>query len=393
MRRPFVLIAVICATLIPASPAVAGVLTTAPFTFVCYGSSGDCPRQTGDVAHTANVTYNAVGDPSSHITVEGQSWNGALLLTDSGSRITLAGTATAECTLLGPHAATCVSFSLVTVRGGNHGDVIDARKLFGAEPTLEGGNGNDVIYAAQDGARISAGAGHNLLVGGSREEGGSRTTVSYEKAGGPVTVDLARGVGVSRHERDRLVRISDIVGSNRYSNRILGPRGFSSLSNIVGGQAGNYLVARAASIVQVAKGPHRPSTVVCENGRSEVSDVGASDVISGTCDVGHVHLFGSIRNTAAPFLSAYTPQWGGFHMTRVTVVALPSGAPICEIVKPETYIEAECRLSAPGRALLQRLGHMGVRVTEFDNGHPEGSPHEGPFIEDTFRYVLALRKR
>jgi len=386
MRRLLLLIAVTCATLIPASPAGAGVLTTAPFTFVCY-LSGYCPRAVGDVAHTADVTYNAVGDPFSHITV--RNWGGALLLTDSKSRITLAGAATSECALLGPQAVTCQSYSLVTVRGGNHGDVIDARKLHG-QAALEGGNGNDAIFAPHEGAStISGGAGHNLLVGG------GRTIVSYQAAGGPVMVDLSSGVGVSRRERDRLVGISDIVGSNRYSNRILGPSGFATLSSITGGQAGNYLVARAASLVQVAKGPHRPSTVVCENGRSYVSEVGASDVIAGTCDVGHIHLFGSIRNAAAPFLSVDTPRQEGFRISRVTVVALPSGAPVCEILEPEAgaYMEAKCRLNASGRALLDRLGHMRVRVTEFDNGHPVGSSHEGRFIAATFRYILALRRR
>ena len=73
------------------------------------------------------------------------------MLTDSRSRIVTAGEAARrECSLHGLHTAICTFVASIGVLGGNHGDVIDARGFAGFA-ALEGGSGNDVIYAPTGG--------------------------------------------------------------------------------------------------------------------------------------------------------------------------------------------------------------------------------------------------
>ena len=364
--------------------ATAGVISTTPVTYQCYGSGG-CPGAgDGSVAHTFNVTYRAEGDPSTRITVE-KGGDGGLLLSDSISRVRLEGTAETGCSLLGAHRAICPIYDRVTVYAGDRGDVIDARHLNGeADATLDGGAGNDVIYAPSEGGTVVGGAGHNVL------RGNKSTTVSYQQAPGPVSVDLARGIAVTRGERDRLVGISTVLGSKRFSNRILGPRRpWDRVSYITGGPAGNFLLARGFSDIRIAEGAHRPSTVVCENARSYVSEVESNDLIAGTCNVGQVDLLGPIPNVAAPLLLAFRPELWELPLSRVTVVALSSGDLLCELVVAAPGAGMPCRLNAGGRAMLKRVGRMLVRVTEFDTD----AAHEKPLVRHTFRYLLALQKR
>jgi hypothetical protein len=325
MRRILLTCAVVTA-FVPAVAARAGVMTSEP---------GSCSPLGG--CSGALITYNAVGDPSSRITA--RSVGEGLLLADTNGRIRLRGRAAGECSLHGQHSAACPYVSAVTVHADNRGDVIDARR-FTAYTVLQGGAGNDELYAPR--RRLSTligGPGHNVLVGG-RE-----AAVSYEQAPGPVRVDLARGVGATRDETDRLVGVREINGSERYANRLLGgPRGGTQL---LGGRARNYLLARGPSFVTIANGVNRPSTVVCQRGRSRVEHVEARDTLLGTCDVGQVHLLGAMRTVGSPFLSAehHGDYEQGIRIDRVTVVAVPSGAVVGEVVEPEhgAYSAADCR--------------------------------------------------
>jgi hypothetical protein len=94
-----------------------------------------------------------------------------------------------------------------------------------------------------------------------------------------------------------------------------------------------------------------------------------------------------MRTVGSPFLSAehhgdYEQE--GFRIDRVSVVAVPSGAPVGEVVEPEhgAYAAADCRLNARGQALLRRLSRIRVHITEIDTGQ---------FIYDAFTSILSLR--
>jgi hypothetical protein len=114
------LLCVVVAILVLPSAASAGVLTSEPG--VGSGSGGG--------PSGSNITYRATGDPSSRITA--RSLPGlSLLLTDARSHIVLAGEATQECSLHGLHTAICTFVASIRVLGGNHGDVIDARRFAG----------------------------------------------------------------------------------------------------------------------------------------------------------------------------------------------------------------------------------------------------------------------
>jgi hypothetical protein len=363
-----------------ASPvaASAGVLTWEP---VCGGSSG---------CSTGSVTYRAVGDPSSRITARTLAGKG-LLLTDTKARIKLTGAADGECTAHRQHTVTCKRANEVRIVGGNRGDVIDGRGL-SVSAFLEGGAGNDLILApTKTPSQVSGGGGHNVLVG-SRE-----TTVSYANAEGPVGVDLGRGVGVAPGERDRLIRVHDILGSAEYPNRIVG--GAKDKVSLAGGEAWNYFRVQAPSIVSVGGGHHhQPSAVLCEHGVTIVDGVEARDMLSGTCKVGQVQLLGSLNTASSAFLSVERQsafEYENVRVARLTVVALPSQASVGEVIEPASGASptVTCRLNATGQALLRRLKHLHVRVTEFDAVRPLGGLRGAPFVVDTFSSTLELAHR
>jgi hypothetical protein len=372
-----VLLCLAVAILVFPSSASAGVLTSEPGVGSSAGRSG------------SNVVYRATGDPPSRITARSLPGLG-LVLIDSRSRIVLAGKASGrECSLQGSHTAICTFVSSVRILGGNHGDVIDARRFTGYA-TLEGGSGNDVIYApTRRLSTLSGGLGHNVLVGGTTDE----TSVSYERALGPVTVDLAKHIGTARREQDRLVGISNVEGSRRYANRLLsGTRGRAGLS---GGGSGNYFLARVPSYIEVADERHLPSTVICEHGVTVVDHVEAADLLVGTCAVGQLDLLGSMRTAASAVLSVgaqEAEEQEGFRVARVLLTAVQTGGVVGEVAEPESGAApaTDCYLSSSGRALLRRLNHIRVHIVEFDTTHPLGEGRSAPFVYDTFSTTLTL---
>jgi hypothetical protein len=146
----------------------------------------------------------------------------------------------------------CPRTRLMNVAGGRGADRIHTR---GACPAgMQGGPGEDVLqgglgeqYAAGGAGsdRLAGGAGADLLWGdgtGGRgndviDGGRGRDTVLYDERSAGVRVDLQRGVGGRGHERDRLWRIEDAVGSgagdvllgDAHQNRLWGVNGADRL--------------------------------------------------------------------------------------------------------------------------------------------------------------------
>ena len=377
------LLCLVAAVLVCPSAATAGVLTSEPLPF---GGGGSGSRG-------SSVTYRANGDPSSRITARTLRGLG-LLLTDSRSRIVLAGAdARRECSRHGEHTAICKFVTSLHVAGGNRGDIIDARAFNCSAPgvacyaTLEGGSGDDTIYApTESGAVLSGGLGDNVLVGGTTDQ----DEVSYEHALGPVAVDLAAGIGEAPGERDRLVRTPSVQGSERYANRLMS--GMGGDASLYGGDAGNYFLARAPTFISIAYGKQRrPSTVVCERGVSTVEHVEARDLLLGTCAVGQLALLGPMRLATSPVLRVReqaAPDASVVRVARVRVTAAASGMVVGEVREPESGAAPaiDCELNAGGQALLRRLHRLRVRVAEYDapgSGILDPLPGRATFFDTT----------
>jgi len=173
-----------------------------------------------------NVTFEVGNGPPSVIVARSLA-GGELELSDRSAAIALGDPdSPIGCRLHGRHIAICRQPSFpyvqVTIRGGAHNDVIDARRLLAEGVTLEGGKGNDTLLAPRHASvswsqvTLVGGQGHNVIVGG------PRSVVSYAEARGPVRVDLARKVGLARGERDHVVDVASVTGSANSYNFLTG---------------------------------------------------------------------------------------------------------------------------------------------------------------------------
>jgi len=284
-----------------------------------------------------------------------------LLLTDMGAVISNE----AGCRTLSPHSVMCsipagetlspeeqsappVHTSLV-IRGGDGGDVIDARGF--TEPTeLTGGRGSDKIYCPLNGGCIlRGGGGHNLLVGN------RQAIVSFTGLRGPVTVDLRAGFGIAPRERDRIVGLRNVSGGNGV-NRLFGGSHGGELN---GGSGTNLLVSRSAGTSLSLPYPHRPSTVVCTRNTDVYSGLTLDDAdeVVGPCFVRPVQLL--------PFATLTSPVLSVLRVPRATEVTIRVAATsqiIGHALVPAGEGVVYCSLATSGRRLLQQVGSLRVHV-------------------------------
>ena len=335
MRR-YVIALVLLAPSALAQTAQAGVAT---LTRDC-SSLGGC---------NSTLRYDATADGAAHIVA--RSVHGGVLLTDSSRRIDNRSEA---CTLRTTRSLFCAadeSVDTLVLEGGDRGAVIDARRFSGSA-TITGGRGRDSLYAAHGGSStLTGGGGYNLLVGN------RRTTVSFDGALGPVTVDLAKGFAVAPSERDRIVGVGRIVGGAG-TNRLFGRR--TGGGELQGGSGRNVLVSRAPDTQISLATNHRPGTVVCTKG-TFVYGMSLSDTLLGPCRMrgSAMQMLGPLRSLDSRVLEIFRNT----EVTTVTMRAVKSGEVIGSLtVSPGGPAPSYCRLSQAGQRLLRRAGHVRVRI-------------------------------
>jgi hypothetical protein len=383
MRRSIALIPFALAVFASPSPARAGLLFT--------GLSGYGEEQ---------VTYEAKRDGPSVIVVRTLA-DGRLMLTDSRSKITLANPrGPLGCRLRGRHVAVCrepISFPIanVTVHAGSHGDVIDARSLSAYSISLEGGAGNDTLLAPQHSpsswsrTTVTGGGGHNVVVGN------SHTSISYAEAGGPVTVDLAKRLGVARGEHDHIVGVANVEGSNQAHNTLIGSR---SRGTILGGSRGNLIVTLSPDTsvdFQQAVGTRRalPSTIDCLKASTVWRPESITNLtLNGHCNIGKMTLQLPLKSPSSAVLALDTRGIGDSEERHVELLAGPEHTVVGELNYRGTVAHqtVPCRLNAVGQELLRRKRRLSVIVKEL-YGWPEYPGHHN--LWEIFTTVITVAHR
>ena len=116
------------------------------------------------------------------------------------------------------------------------GDTMAEARGGGGADLIFGGAGNDRLLGGAGRDGLSGSGGLDTLDGGPGDDalhgGTERDAVSYQTRKRPVTVDLARGTGGSRGERDVLLDVEGVIGSSA-ADVILGSGGADTL---VGGE-------------------------------------------------------------------------------------------------------------------------------------------------------------
>jgi len=253
-----------------------------------------------------------------------------------------------------------IHVGLLTIRGGNGGDVINATAWAG-EDRLYGGNSDDRIYAGVN-AIVSGGCGHNLIVGTLPPADTSYgTTVSYSEIKETVTANLSTGVASTQCAHDKLVDI----------DRVEGGEGFSRLTG--SHVRKSWLEAGTGSSVLIALGPHtiiggepglfrERSVIECRPGTKVEMNLRPDDLLLGPCN-GSFPFSGNLllplRSLASPVLSILP----GSQVTRVAICSIRPHAVLADVSVPESDAGAfEVALSASGRRLLRKKGRLRARV-------------------------------
>lgn len=119
------------------------------------------------------------------------------------------------------------------------GDGADA--LFGGAGVddLFGGGGNDTLFGGASVDVLDGGAGSDILDGG-----GGLDYARYEAAASRMVVDLARGVAVSGGDRDTLVSIESVQGSD-FNDRIIGN---GDANGLIGNGGNDVLIGGIAGV-------------------------------------------------------------------------------------------------------------------------------------------------
>lgn len=337
------------------------------------------------------VTFEVGRGPSSVIIVSSLP-DGRLELSDRSAPIILGSPGSPiGCHLKGRHEAVCrhpAPFALanVTIRGGAHNDVIDARRVLAYNVKLEGGAGNDTLLAPR---HLPVSWGYVNLVGGRGKNvivGGPRSTVSYLTARGPVRVNLAQGVGLARGEHDHIVDVASVDGSSRSYNFLTGSR---SGGEVWGGGAGNRIVTLSArtsvGFQQSLEGP-ATSTVICR-APSTVRIEGAKirEILTGECRARFLSLHLPMRSLSSAPISIELPS--PEDKTVWTVVLTVGSQVVGEAQTPLGSRSTPCRLNALGVQMLQRSRRVSVVASEYYSWPEYPAP---PHLWTRFTTVLTL---
>jgi hypothetical protein len=355
MKRLLLPIVLLPATLVWPAAASAAVISTS------LGGYGE-----------ESVTFEVGKGPSSVIVVRSLA-DGRLELSDRSAPIALVSPGSpVGCHLRGRHTAVCrrparYALANVTVRGGAHNDVIDARRLLAYSVSLEGGAGNDTLLAPRrqvvswSTASLVGGPGRNVIVGG------PSSTVSYFGASGPVRVDLASGVGLARRERDHIVDVASVEGSLRSYNFLTGSR---SGGAIMGGEAGNRIVTLSAKTSVSFQGTldggvvPATSTVICHAPSTvNVEGVQVREILTGDCRARYLRLHLPMRSLSSAPISIEPPA---AELRPIWTMVLTIGSHVVgQAQAPAGARSAPCRLNALGLRMLKHSGRVRVLVSEY----------------------------
>jgi len=302
------------------------------------------------------------------------------------------------------HVAVCreparFAIGSVTVAGGPHNDVIDARSLKATSVRLVGGAGDDTLLAprhrpnAYSTTVLEGGSGRNVIVGGPGAD------VSYRDARGPVRADLAKGFGFAPGERDHIVGVNSVTGSRGFYNRLAGSRLGGHIS---GGARGNTILTRSSRTTVGFEGAGErpahgfqptllgevrvPSRVRCL-AFSRVIEPAPEDVLTGHCTVHDLALHLPMRTAG----SAPVTVGSGVATHEGRRLVLTAGTVVVgEVRTPPGAHAVPCTLNAVGQELLRSSRRLLVFVSEFSGSTTAPG---GDSLWSRFSTVLALRGR
>jgi Ca2+-binding RTX toxin-like protein len=182
------------------------------------------------------------------------------------------------------------------VRGESGNDVVAGGQ--GAHDEVDGGSGDDSLAGGPgDFDVLGGGPGKDRLAGGR----GLHDIASYQSAGGPIAVDLLRGV-VSGAEQERLSGAEDVLGGSG-DDTLLGS--WRSVNRLDGGPGADQLVAAGSG--DTAFGG--PGGDACLGPLASQDSCGLSEGPTGAA----VELYKSIADTASLVIV------GGENVVNVTV--------------------------------------------------------------------------
>ncbi|GAA0655121.1 VCBS domain-containing protein [Brevundimonas lenta] len=189
--------------------------------------------------------------------------------------------------------------SAVTLNGGDGNDVIYAHNTGTFADTLNGGDGIDSLFGYNGDDTLNGGAGQDALYGGRGNDafdgGAGYDSVSYDGEGTQgLNVDLAAGTGTDAYgDTDAFVSIETVVGT-AFDDRIVGDAGY----NILAGRDGNDYLDGGAGDDQMIGGAG-DDTYIVDSANDIVAEIGTSD----TAD--------EIRTGLATFTLGVTANSGG----------------------------------------------------------------------------------
>jgi len=180
-----------------------------------------------NLAATAATTAGDAANDT--VTVNGGSGSDNVSLSSSGANVLISGLG-AQLRVTSTEAG-----DRIVVQGAAGSDVIDGRPVAAgvAALTLDGGAGDDVLFAGAGGARLLGGGGDDVLVGGAGADelrGGAGNDILFGGAGNDLfsgdddllIVDFAAGAGAG----DRL-DLSNVAGIDDFGDVLASARGFS----------------------------------------------------------------------------------------------------------------------------------------------------------------------
>jgi hypothetical protein len=238
---------------------------------------------------SGRITYTAPHGQANRVTVERVT--GKLRVSDPGAgRIVVS----SPCTAISATVAECPSSGIgtVDVRAGDGNDTLTSKLGSGDAATadLRGGDGADTLYGAGDADTLRGEAGNDVLsggLGGDAFDGGSGTdTMTYAGRTGRLAVRLD-GLRNDGYDPNG----SGASGTGEENDRDV------AVENVIGGSAGDLLVATAANtVVNTLRGGAGNDTLLtrdgtaavdrlyCETGTLDNFDADAADAVTG-CEV------------------------------------------------------------------------------------------------------------